>query len=148
MASARWIHADQDKPASALTLSLRPPNGNELLVIVDEGDNAPLPITNARALLPAYRLRLFRAADASLRVAYGRSDLSRPQYDLALLSPQLLGSPATDVTLDAEQSSAAPSSTAALVSPRIFWVAMTIAVIVLIGLIARLLRNEIGGGTT
>jgi hypothetical protein len=146
--TARWVHADPDREAMPLTLAVRSPRGTDLLVIVDEGDNAPLPIATARALLPAYRLRLIRAADAPLRIAYGRSDLSRPQYDLALLSPQLLGSPATDVTLDAEQSSAAPSSTAALVSPRIFWVAMTIAVIVLIGLIARLLRNEIGGGTT
>jgi hypothetical protein len=112
-----------------------------LLVIVDEGDNAPLPITNARALLPAYRLRLFRAADASLRVAYGRSDLSRPQYDLALLAPQLLGSPAADAALDAEPPSNAPSSAVSLVSPRLFWIAMVIAVVGLVGLIARLLRK-------
>jgi hypothetical protein len=78
---------------------VRAPTGSELLVIVDEGDNAPLPITSARALLPAYRLRLFRAADARLRVAYGRTDLSRPHYDLALLAAQLLGSPATDAAL-------------------------------------------------
>jgi hypothetical protein len=144
IASARWIHADQDKPATALTLAVRPPKGSELLVIVDEGDNTPLPITSARALLPAYRLRLFRAADARLRVAYGRTDLSRPQYDLALLAPQLLGSPAADVALDAEQPSGATSTAVAIVSPRLFWVAMTIAVVVLIGLIARLLKRDAG----
>jgi hypothetical protein len=142
IASARWIHVDQDKPATALTVAVRPPAGSELLVIVDEGDNTPLPITNARVLLPSYRLRLFRAEDARLRVAYGRSDLSRPQYDLALLAPQLLGSPAADAALEPESSTGAPPAAVALVSPRLFWVAMAIAVVVLVGLIARLLRKE------
>jgi uncharacterized protein DUF3999 len=139
MATAEWRHADQDKPAMPLTLAVRQPRGTELLIIVDEGDNAPLPIANARLLLPAYRIRLFRDASAPLRVAYGRAGLSRPQYDLALLAPQLLGAPATDVALDAERPAAGVSTTAALVSPGVFWAALTIAVVVLIGLIVRLL---------
>jgi len=139
MATSRWTHADQDRPAMPLSLPVRSTRGTDLLIIVEEGDNAPLPIASARVLLPAYRIRLFREANA-LRVAYGRVDLSRPQYDLALLAPQLLGAPAADVALDAEQTSAV-ATTAALVSPRLFWTALTIAVIVLIGLIARLLRK-------
>jgi hypothetical protein len=145
IATAQWIHVDQDKPAMPLTLAVRPPHGTELLVIVEEGDNTPLPIANARVLLPAYRIRLFRGANASLRVAYGRTDLSRPQYDLALLAPQLLGTAATDVALDVERPSGGASTTAALVSPRLFWAALAIAVIVLIGLIARLLKKESAG---
>ena len=53
-----------------------------MLVVVEEGDNEPLPIATARALLPAYRIRLFRAPDARLRVAYGRADLSRQLWGL------------------------------------------------------------------
>jgi hypothetical protein len=141
LANARWIHADPEKPATALTIAVAPSKGSEVLVIVNEGDNAPLPITNARALLPAYRLRLFREADARLRIAYGRADLARPQYDLALLAPQLLGSPAADAALDSEQTAGTPSTPVALVSPRLFWIAMTIAVVVLVGLIARLIKK-------
>ena len=36
LASARWIHADQDKPATALTLAVRSPTGSDLLVIVED----------------------------------------------------------------------------------------------------------------
>ena len=37
----RWVHADQDTPAPALTLPIRPIDAKELLVIVDEGDKQP-----------------------------------------------------------------------------------------------------------
>ena len=142
IADASWVHADPDKAAVPLTLSLRPPHAAAVLVIVDEGDNTPLPIERARLLLPAYRIRLFRGANANLRVAYGRADLSRPQYDLALLAPQVLGTPATDVALDAEQPAGTIATTATIMSPRLFWGALAIAVIVLLGLIARLLKKE------
>jgi hypothetical protein len=143
MASSQWVNADPDRPAMALTLPLERPRADSLLVVVDEGDNAPLPLDKARLLLPAYRVRLFRAANASLRVAYGRPDLSRPQYDLALLAPQVLGTPAADVMLGPEQPGAsANTATSAIMSPRVFWTALAIAVVVLLGLIGRLLRKD------
>jgi hypothetical protein len=142
VATAQWIHADQDKPALPLTLSVPSLRRTELLVIVDDGDNAPLPIAGARILLPSYRLRLFRGAGAHLRVAYGRADLVRPQYDLALLEPQVLGAPAADVALEAERAAAASPTTAAFMSPRLFWGALAIAVVALLALIARLLKKE------
>ena len=73
--TAAWVHADQDTPTPALTLPLRLADAKELLVIVEEGDNSPLPLVSARLLLPAYRLRLFRERGALLRLAYGRDDL-------------------------------------------------------------------------
>jgi Protein of unknown function (DUF3999) len=143
LAVSDWTHADQDKPTSELTFALRSVDAPELFVVVDEGDNSPLPITAARLLLPAYRLRLYRERGASLRLAYGRTDLSAPRYDLALLAPQLLGVPATEVIPGAEQPGPS-AATAAAISPRVFWGAMSIAVVVLIGLIARLIRRETG----
>ena len=145
LATARWAHANQDAPAVPLTLSVLPLRGTELLVIVEEGDNTALPIESARLLLPSYRVRVFREANARLRVAYGRTESSKPQYDLALLAPQVLGAPAADVALDAEQRIGSAESTAAFVSPRVFWGALAIAVIVLLGLIARLLKKESAG---
>jgi hypothetical protein len=142
VAAARWVHADQDRPAPPLTMAVPPLQGTALFIVVDEGDNTPLPISTARVLLPSYRIRLFRDSGAALRVAYGRTDLGRPQYDLALLAPQVLGTPATDVTLDAERPLASAATTAAIVSPRVFWAVLTVAVVVLLGLIARLLQKE------
>ena len=68
--------------------------------------------------------------------------LSPPQYDLALLAPQVLGTPATDVALDAEQLPGSNPTPLTIMSPRIFWGALAIAVVVLLGLIARLLKKE------
>jgi hypothetical protein len=140
--STRWMHADQDTPAMPLTVSIPSMKETDLLVIVDEGDNAPLPIGRAQLLLPSYRLRLFRPGGTSLRVAYGRGDLGPPQYDLALLGPQVMGAPALDVVPGAEQRNNASDTVATLVPPRLFWAALGAAAIVLVGLIARLLRKQ------
>jgi hypothetical protein len=146
LAQTGWAHADQDRPASALTIPLRSADAKELLVIVEEGDNTPLPIVAARVLLPAYRLRFFREQGAALRLAYGRSDLASPRYDLALLAPQLLGAAVTEIAAEGEGPQSAAGTTAALVSPRLFWGFLAVAVLVLVGLIARLLKKEIPSG--
>ena len=141
IASSDWSHANQESPAPALTMAVRPLDGREVLVTVDEGDNSPLPLASARLLLPSYRLRLFRDRDASLRLAYGRDDLSRPQYDLALIAPQLTGAAATEVTPGPEQT-AAPESPVTLMSPQIFWGVLSVAVLVLVALVVRLVRKS------
>ena len=100
-----------------------------------------MPIVSARVLLPAYRLRLYRGRGASLRLAYGRSDLAAPRYDLALLAPQVMGVTATEITPGGEQDAVAASAAAQL-SPMLFWAVLTVAVVVLLGLIVRLVRKE------
>jgi len=137
-----WTHADEETPAPPAAIPLPASDGKELLLIVEEGDNSPLPITSARILLPAYRLRFFREPGATLRLAYGRQDLTPPSYDLALLAPQVLGVAATDIEAAGEPAARAVALSAALVSPGLFWAALVVAVIVLLGLIARLLRKE------
>ena len=137
-----WAHVDQDTPATDLTVPLPPIDAKELLVIVDEGDNMPLPLTAARLLLPAYRLRFFRERGQSLRLVYGNADLVPPRYDLALLAPQVLGVAATEIAAGDEQPPHAAASLPALVSPRLFWAALVVAVVVLLGLIVRLLKKE------
>jgi len=141
LARVDWTHADQDHPASALTLTFPSVEARELFVLVEEGDNTPLPLTTARLLLPAYRLRLFRERDAALRLAYGRTDLAPPRYDLALLAPQLLGVAVTEVAAGAEEPSRPDAAAATLVSSRVFWGVLGAAVLVLLVMIARLLKK-------
>ena len=133
-----WRHADDRTPPRPLTLPWTGGPDTSLRLVVDEGDNAPLAISAVRLLLPSYRVRFYAsAAPQSVRLAYGRADLQSPQYDLALLAPRVMGSPAAEVEA-AAPSAAAPSSPAALVSPRTFWIILAGAVIVLLALIARL----------
>jgi hypothetical protein len=141
LASTVWSHADQDRPTPSLTLALPPEKISQLLVILDEGDNSPISLTGAKLLLPAYRLRFFRERGAALRLAYGRTDLDAPRYDLALLAPQLLGAAAAEVAPGTEERTGASTTPVELVSPRLFWAMLGVAVVVLLGLIVRLARR-------
>jgi hypothetical protein len=136
-----WRHADDQTPARPLTLTVSTLPETELLVVVDEGDNAPLPITAARLLLPSYRLRFYYHDPSSLRLAYGRDDLQAPQYDLALLAPRVMGAPAREIAA-APPSSPGPEPQSFVPPARTFWIVVSGAVLVLLVLIARLLRAE------
>jgi len=141
LATSNWGHAHQESLAPDLTLPLRRLDVGEVLVSVEEGDNSPLAIDSARLLLPSYQLRLFRERNAELRLAYGRTDLSRPEYDLALLAPQLLGAAAIEVVPGAEQL-AGPSASTVLMSPALFWGVLGVSVLVLLTLVVRLVRKS------
>lgn len=137
---ALWQHADESQPAPPISLSVGTPPERELLIVVDEGDNAPLPIANPRILLPAYRLRFYRGA-GPLRVVYGRDDLTEPRYDLALLSSQVMGAEPVEVSATPPDS-AAPASPSQLFPARYFWIGLGLALAVLLGIIAKLLRSS------
>jgi hypothetical protein len=134
------MHASQETPAPALVMPLPAVDATAVLLIVEEGDNTPLPIGGARLLLPAYRLRLFREQGQSLRLAYGRTDIAPPRYDLALLAPRVLGVSAVEV-LPGPEREERPGGVAATLSPLVFWGILIGAVLVLLGLIARLIRK-------
>ena len=138
LTSTTWRHTDEQAVAPALTLQLGPMDATELWLVVDEGDNAPLPLSRARLLLPSYRLRFFAPQGGALRLLYGREDLQPPRYDLSLLAPKLMGAPATEVKAGPESSRA---DAAPFISPRWFWALLGAAVIVLLGLIVRLAKK-------
>ncbi len=141
LASSNWQHADATTAAPPLTLPIHPGGDVQLVVVVDEGDNRALPIGAARALLPSYRLRFYHPA-GPLRLLYGRDDLSIPQYDLALLGTQVMGAAAREIEAAAPPEPAAPVAAPQVISPRTFWIGLAIAVLVLFGIIARLMRTE------
>ena len=140
--TATWRHADRMSAAPALSIDLQPAGATTVLVVVDEGDNAALPITSARLLLPTYRVRFYRPVSSSLRLVYGRRDLDAPQYDLALLGPQVMGAPAAIATAAAGEAPGAvtPGATS-IISPIAFWILLGAAVLVLVLLIVRLVRT-------
>ncbi len=140
---ATWRHSDPENPAPSLALALPALGVDHFFLVVDEGDNQPLPLSSAELLLPAFRLRFFRTAGQKLSLLYGRKDLGAPRYDLALLAPRLAGTVSDEVALGAEQAvaAAAPASNP---QGKIFWGALIGAVLVLLALIARMLGKEAG----
>ena len=91
LTSTTWRHTDEQavslQRSRSSSVRWMP---TELWLVVDEGDNAPLPLSRARLLLPSYRLRFLRRR-WGLRLLYGREDLQPPRYDLSLLAPKLMG---------------------------------------------------------
>ncbi len=145
LGTATWRHADRMSAAPALSVDLQPADATAVLVVVDEGDNAALPITSARLLLPTYRVRFYRPASSSLRLVYGRRDLDAPQYDLALLGAQVMGAPAVMAEAaapdaEAEAAGSATPGRSSVISPLTFWILLGGAVLVLVALIVRLVR--------
>lgn len=139
VSASGWTHANQDAAAPALVLPLDSTESAELVLMVDEGDNAPLPITGARLLLPSYRLRFYRPPSGPLRLVYGREDLALPQYDLALLAPQVMGAEARETIAAPPQPPARSGAT--FIAPPVFWALLGVAVLVLLAMIGRLVMR-------
>lgn len=142
---ATWTHSDQSIAAPALSFSLPDSAVTEdVYLLVDEGDNQPLPIDKVTLLVPQYAVRLFRKADQPLRLLYGRDDLESPRYDLQLLASQVLGRTAEDVIAGPERplDGSERDPMFDVVPPAVFWSALGITVAVLLALVVRLMKRE------
>ena len=137
LTQAVWEHGDAAVAPPPLELALPRERSRELLLIVDEGDNKPLPVTAVRLLLPGWQLR-FHRPPGPLRLLYGNDDIGRPRYDVAVLAPSVMTGTARDVVAAPER---APEPPAPIVSPRAFWVGLAIAVVLLLGLLVRLISS-------
>jgi hypothetical protein len=139
VAEATWSHADPETATPALTLTIPTILATEAIMIVEEGDNTPLPITSAQLLLPSHRLRFFSGGSAQLKLHYGHNNLDAPRYDLAMLSPYLVGAAAEEVQLGPEVEVA--TATTHPISQMLFWGILVGAVLVLLALISRLVKK-------
>jgi hypothetical protein len=132
-----WSHADPEMTAPALSLAIPSLKATEAMLVIEDGDNSPLPIISAKLLLPAYRLRFFCEAD--MKLYYGRSDLAAPRYDIAILAPRLMGAAAEEIRLGPENGSTAQEPRS--LSSKLFWGFLIGAVVILLILIVRLIKK-------
>jgi hypothetical protein len=141
LASSTWTQTVPDDAPPPLTFELSALKTDDLVLMVDEGDNAPLPIASATMLLPGYRIRFLRSDAQPLTLYYGDTTMSPPRYDLALLKPYLLDAPASEIAPGPERERA-PAVSAAHLPSWAFWGVLIAAVLILLALIVRLLRAE------
>ena len=137
LTQAVWEHSDATIAPPPLQLALPFERSRELLLIVDEGDNKPLPMTGVRLLLPGWQLR-FHRPPGPLRLIYGKDDIGNPHYDVAVLAPSVMTGAARDVVAEPERALEPPAT---IVSPRAFWVGLGVAVVLLLGLLVRLISS-------
>lgn len=140
--STTWRHADPDEAAPALVMNLPSLRVATAELVIDEGDNSPLPLSRPKLLLPANRLRCFRNSGQELTLLYGQPSLGAPRYDLALLAPQVIGARANEVVPAPEAPAAKlPAKHGTATQTQLFWGALIAAVVVLLVLIGRLLAK-------
>jgi hypothetical protein len=138
-AARTWRHAGPG-PAPPLTLDIPANAGKTVDLVVDEGDNAPLPLGRIRLHLETWTLRFFHPGGHGVKLLYGRDDLREPRYDLSLIAAQLDPTQAREVTLAPEPP--ADGNDPARVPRGLFWGALVAAVAVLLLVLARLVREE------
>lgn len=136
IASAEWSRTEEDSVAE-LRLALPWKAPGDLLLEVEEGDNAPLPLNTPRLEVPAYRLRFFHPGGTQLTLLYGNSDHKLPSYDISLLASELQDQPATAVSLGPVQDN--PDRGPVGAAGSLFWIGIVVAATVLFGLLIRLL---------
>ncbi len=138
LASTVWRATDPEVAPPSVTFDAA--NAHDaregLEVVVNDGDNAPLPITRAELLLPSTALR-FHHPGSELFLLYGNDPLMPPRYDLALLAPRLSAQPARELKL-------APTVPSTDEPPeqkarKFFWIAIGVVAVVLLALLAKLL---------
>jgi hypothetical protein len=136
-----WRHTEPHKPAPPLALDLPAHPGATVDLLLDEGDNAPLPLGRLRLEIPTWRLRFFHPGGGEVRLLYGRKGLRAPRYDLSLIASQLDPATAREARLGREPSPGAVADLSRV--PRgVFWGSLAAAVIVLLLVLARLLQDE------
>jgi hypothetical protein len=113
-------------------------NGRAVEVVVDEGDNAPLPIVSAKLRLPSFALRLV-SPGTPLTLLYGNPSIAAPRYDLALISSQLTGQQARSIALTGEPTSEPPAKHR---ESRFFGIAIGVAAAVLLIVLGRLVSAQ------
>jgi hypothetical protein len=91
-----------DDQASPVRVELSAADVREIELVVEDGDNAPLSLTGARALVDVPRVT-FKAQPGTYRLLLGNPDAEAPRYDLAALRQEVLAYSAVPLAIDEER---------------------------------------------
>jgi hypothetical protein len=138
-----WSHSNPEADPPPCALRIPTLAATTLIIRVDDGNNAPLPITAAELLLPAYRLRYVRPAGGVLTLYYGHPDLAEPRYDATQLSATLLeGDPEVIEPGDERRLAAALADSPMAMPAWLFYSILGLSVVTILALIVRLVASK------
>lgn len=135
IASTQWRSVESGGVQRSLRLDLPHRAPRAIEVVIDEGDNAPLPLASAKILMPLRALR-FEHPGTPLFLLYGNRKATAPRYDLTLLEPHLSRAPARELTLPPLRAASDADDDGE--GKRLFWIGIVIAGVVLIAMLLRL----------
>jgi hypothetical protein len=140
LGSHSWLHAIGQQP----DLDVRLPTGwrgDAILIETDNGDNAPIELGSASVTIASTRLVFSAATTEDLYLYYGNANARFPRYDASLIENLMFGSQLSEGNLGPEEtlsSGSVPNTPAEATSPWL-WVALSVVVIGLIAVMAKLL---------
>lgn len=142
--STSWSHVPSHLPETRLSFYQRW-QGNSVVLETDNGDNSPIEISAAHADVEVATL-LFKTTDVNgLHLYYGNPRATMPRYDLRLVEKDLTAvSPVIGMLGDEETLSGSPafSSFPKEATSSWLWVALSVVVIGLIAVMAKLLPKS------
>lgn len=153
LGAAIWTRRSADGPSRFRVEFSGVPQGRELILEIEHGDNAPFAPVKLEATYPLRRLRFRAEAATELALHFGNERATAPRYDLQLAAPRLLAAPEVKAELAAQLEAPAESPGLALFGDRsspgtraIFWGSLGLVVVVLLWFVAKLLPKPPAGG--
>lgn len=142
LGSATWTRTGAARSALVIPLN-NPPVTDTLVLETDNGDNPAITLENFTVSVPVPRLLFKAPVEPATFLYYGNPPAAAPRYDLALIAPRLLAAAKGQAHLAAEEAlkSSPVGEFFGLAGPRrwIFWGALIVVVVVLLGVLTRLL---------
>jgi len=146
LGQANWVRTP---PATKTPLELivnARPLTDTLILETDNGDNSPIDLTGIQLFHPVTRVLFKAPLEPATYLYYDNPDAGFPQYDLDLVAPRLLAEEKSVASLATEEplkkSSAGELFQISSTKNIVFWVALTVVVLVLLVVIARLLPKS------
>jgi hypothetical protein len=122
------------------------PLTDTLILETDNGDNPPIDLASFQVFYPVTRVLFKAPLDPSTYLYYGNRDATFPQYDLDLIAPRLLAEEKSVASLATEEAlkklAGGEFFQTSGTKSVIFWVALSVVVLVLLVVIAKLLPKS------
>jgi hypothetical protein len=111
-----------------------------LWIECDNGDNPAILLGNSQVIYPVVRLVFKTGETDGFVLAYGNSEAATPRYDLSLVAGRLLTSPRSVARLgEVPLGNTTPNPFAGIKSGAVFWGALSLVVVALLVVVAKLL---------
>jgi len=141
LASGQWDRTPQPSMADNRIFDLNGRTRTDTLWIeCDNGDNPAILLGNSQVIYPVVRLVFKTGETDGFVLAYGNSEAATPRYDLSLVAGRLLTSPRSVARLgEVPLGNTTPNPFAGIKSGAVFWGALSLVVVALLVVVAKLL---------
>jgi hypothetical protein len=142
LGNTEWVQTpEQNEPL--LFLQITSPSTDTVYLEIDNGENPPIRLEHFQGFYYATYLLAKLVSVEETFLYYGNQKAVTPDYDLSLVAPQLLSAEKSNAVLEEQEVLKEPSLREKYAGTRtsnaLYWAALTLAVVILIVIISRLI---------